>query len=148
VHKSSTRKRAAHRYPGRESAAQQFGDEGARHDGAFVNVKPELPQPGFAGEIGRRCAFAHPPPQYDEYRIEFAWTQLPFEHGIEFAERQLERVQDEVDRFVAGVKRAVTEGEAGVPELRDRLAQYRAQRQRPVAVRVQAGNSRRSSTCR
>ena len=70
------------------------------------------------GQIGGRHALAHAPSQNGAHRVEFARAQLPVEHGIEFAERQLERMQDEIDGFIARVMRAVAEGEAGALELR------------------------------
>ena len=90
----------------------------------------------------------HSPLQDGANRIEFGLTQLPVEYGFEYVQRQFERVQDEIGRFVTGVMRAMTESEALALELRDRFAQYCAQRYRSIGFRFQTEGSRRSSTCR
>jgi len=144
--------RAAHalrvRDPGGEPIAQQFRDEGARHDDALVDIEAERAEPGFVREIGGRGALAHAPAQERAQPNEFVRTQLPFELGIEFAQRQFERMQDEIGGFIARIVRAMAEEKAGALELRDRLAQEHAQRQRGLVFGAQAGSSRRSSVCR
>jgi hypothetical protein len=57
-------------------------------------------------------------------------------------------MQDEIGGFIARVVRAMAEEQPGALELRDRLAQQRAQCQRALVFRAQAGSSRRSSVCR
>ena len=38
--------------PRRQLFAQQFGDEGARHDHALVDIEAVLAEPGLVGQIG------------------------------------------------------------------------------------------------
>ena len=58
--------------PRRQLFEQQFGDEGARHDDAVVNVKTVFAEPGFVGQVGGRQAL-------------FAAAAVDVEQGVAFA---------------------------------------------------------------
>ena len=102
---------------------QQFGDEGARHDHALVDIETMFAQPGLVGEIGGGQAFAHPAFDHRLHLFRFVMCKAGVEEGIEPVERQMQGVQDQIRRLIEGVVRAVAEKQLRLVEARHREAQ-------------------------
>ncbi len=96
------------------AVGQQFGDEAARHDRAFVDVEGHALQPGFLGEIGGRLAGldAGVDQRRDPCRV--GWRHRPVGGRVDVVDRQPQLPQHQPGGFVEGVVGAVAEGDAGV----------------------------------
>jgi hypothetical protein len=67
--------------PGREAVFQQFGEVGARHDDARIDMEAELAEPGFVQQVGRRQAMHHALLQALQQRVALAAGQAGVEKG-------------------------------------------------------------------
>ena len=78
---------------------EQFSDEGARYDDAFVDVEALLAEPGFIGQVGSRQALFAAAAENFQQGFALMRQQAGVEEGFEAVERQVERVQGEIDVY-------------------------------------------------
>ena len=105
--------------PRRQLLVEQFGDEGARHDDAVVDVETMFAEPGFVGQVGSWQALLATAPENIQQRFTLVRQQTGIEKRFEAVERQIQRVQREISRFVPGVVTAMAEKQAGGIEAAD-----------------------------
>lgn len=93
---------------------QQFGDVGTRHERTFIDVKAMFAQPRFVGKVSSGYALLHAAlEKFDYLRGLHGCDHVP---GRIMLKRELQRVQCQVDGFVAGVGGAVPIAKSGIRE--------------------------------
>jgi hypothetical protein len=113
--------------PGREAVFEQFGEVGARHDHARIDMEAELAEPGFVQQVGRRQAMDHALLQAFQQRVALAAGKAGIEERLQRIARQVQGGEQDPDRLVPGIVGAVAEMQAGLVEAADGPAQPVAQ---------------------
>jgi hypothetical protein len=113
--------------PWTQIIAQQLRDERAWDEHALVDVEAMLPEPGLVHEVGGRFARADPRGDQRFDVCSLLRRHSPVEMRRERIERQLQRVQKEPRRFVAGIRCSVAIRDARGLEPPHDLPQDRAQ---------------------
>jgi hypothetical protein len=115
-------------HPGAELLGNEFGDERARHDHAFVHIEGVGAQPGLVGDVGGRYALDDTALEHGQYAVHFLGQQARVKKRLEAVERQVQGVQNEVGRFVVGFGAAMAEKQLGLVKARYGKAQQVARR--------------------
>ena len=90
---------------------QQLGNEGARNDHALIDEKAEVSQPRLVGEVGGGNFFGGAPLDDAQYLIKLITCKPRVEKRLQPVERKMERVENEISRFVVRGGRAMPEEE-------------------------------------
>ena len=109
------------------AAHQEIADEGARDQGAAVDVETHAVHVGGTHQVRRRQAQRHAGVDQGEEARAFGGGGPEVEPGIEGVDRQAQRLQHQESRLVDGIGGAVAVGEAGGPEAADREPEEVAQ---------------------
>ena len=99
----------------------------ARDDHAFIHVKTMFAQPRLAREIRRRHVLDQPSPKHRRHRRVLSRREFFLQHAFIAVERQLERAQEQIERFIMGARRHLPQRRPGLRVKLLRAAQPVAQ---------------------
>ncbi|MGY3440314.1 hypothetical protein ACVW17_000315 [Bradyrhizobium sp. USDA 4473] len=106
-----------------EMRVQQFADEGARHDGALVDIERQAPHIDLVDEIGGRLPRCDPPLDQVENLLAFSEGDARGGKILELVGMQMQRLADQERGFGDRIGGAVREYELGGVEAAHRVAQ-------------------------
>ena len=94
---------------GASASGRSCGDVGTRDEHALIDVETELAQPCLVRQIRRRNALVDAALDQRGELGAFRVGESGVEKRVEPIERKVQRVQNQIDRFVVRACRAVTE---------------------------------------
>ena len=133
--------------PRGETAFEQFGEVGTRHDDALIDKEPEWPEPGFLHQIGGGQALYHALPKVVQQGQAFGLGQVRVEPWLQGVPRQVQTGEDQPDGLVPGVVRTVTVTQPGFIEAADGPAQPVADGDQFVGGAINQLDISRSKVC-
>jgi hypothetical protein len=104
-------------------------------------MEAELAEPGLVQQVGRRQAMDYALLQAFQHQVALAGRQAGIEEGLKGIARQVQRGEQDPDRFVPGIVGTVAEVQAGFVEAADSPAQPIAQGDQFVGRAVDHGVS-------
>ena len=107
-----------------EAVFNQFADRRARHQHAFVDIELVAAEPGFISEVGNRYTLVDAADNALNDAVTLAGGKARAAHIFRNIQRQPERGQDQLYRFVPRIVGAVTVPDPGGGKTADRPAQH------------------------
>ena len=121
-------------YPWRKLFPQQLGNEGARYDHALIHEKIEISQPCLVGEVSGGNFLGGAALDDVQYLLQLCRGKPCIEKRIQPVERKMERVENEISRFIVGRGGAMAEKEPGLVK-----AAYRETQQVADSLELSSG---------